>query len=108
MMERSNRIRPKDEMPDVPIDIAHVAKLARIALTHDEAARFSAQFGRLFDFIRELQALNVEHVPPTAQVVPLQNVQRDDVVRPSLDHAAALANAPAVEGPYFKMPRILE
>ena len=95
-------------MPDVPIDIAHVAKLARIALTDDEAARFSAQFGRLFEFIRELQALDVAHVPPTAQVVPLQNVQREDVVRPCLDHAAALANAPSVEGPYFKMPRILE
>ena len=95
-------------MPDVPIDIAHVAKLARIRLTEDEAQRFSAQFGRLFDFIRELQALDVTHVHPTAQVIPLHNVLRDDAVRPCLDHAAALENAPATEGPYFKMPRILE
>jgi aspartyl-tRNA(Asn)/glutamyl-tRNA(Gln) amidotransferase subunit C len=95
-------------MPEVPIDIAHVAKLARLALTREEADRFSAQFGRLFDFIRELQALDVSQVPPTAQVIPLHNVLRDDVVTPCLDHEAALANAPAVEGPYFKMPRILE
>jgi len=95
-------------MPDTPIDIAHVAKLARLALTPDEAARFSAQFGRLFDFIRELQELDVEHVHATAQVIPLRNVLRDDAVRPSLDHDAALKNAPATEGPYFKMPRILE
>lgn len=95
-------------MPETPIDIAHVARLARIALTPDEAARFSAQFGRLFEFIRELQALNVEHVHPTAQVIPLHNVLREDEVRPCLDHDEALKNAPATEGPYFKMPRILE
>jgi aspartyl-tRNA(Asn)/glutamyl-tRNA(Gln) amidotransferase subunit C len=95
-------------MPDVPIDIAHVAKLARLALTQEESQRFSAQFGRLFEFIRELQALDVSQVHPTAQVIPLHNVLRDDVVAPCLDHEAALANAPDVEGPYFKMPRILE
>jgi aspartyl-tRNA(Asn)/glutamyl-tRNA(Gln) amidotransferase subunit C len=95
-------------MAETPIDIAHVAKLARLALTQEEGARFSAQFGRLFGFIRELQALDVSHVHPTAQVIPLHNVLRDDVVQPCLDHEAALANAPAVEGPYFKMPRILE
>jgi aspartyl-tRNA(Asn)/glutamyl-tRNA(Gln) amidotransferase subunit C len=95
-------------MPDVPIDIAHVSKLARLALTEEEAHKFSAQFGRLFEFIRELQALDVEHVPATAQVIPLHNVLRDDIVKPCLDHEAAMANAPAVEGPYFKAPRILE
>ena len=95
-------------MAETPIDIAHVAKLARLALTPDEAARFSAQFSRLFEFIRELQALDVSHVHATAQVIPLHNVLRDDVVQPCLDHEDALANAPAVEGPYFKMPRILE
>ena len=95
-------------MPDVPIDIAHVAKLARLRLTAEEAERFSSQFGRLFDFIRELQALDVTHVHATAQVIPLRNVLREDEVRPCLDHAAAMENAPATEGPYFKMPRILE
>ena len=95
-------------MPEVPIDIAHVAKLARLPLTTEEAERFSAQFGRLFEFIRELQTLDVEHVHPTAQVIPLHNVLRADEIRPCLDHDAALQNAPATEGPYFKMPRILE
>jgi aspartyl-tRNA(Asn)/glutamyl-tRNA(Gln) amidotransferase subunit C len=95
-------------MPKVPIDIAHVAKLARIALTDEESARFSAQFGRLFEFIEELQALDVSGVHPTAQVIPLSNVLRDDVVQPCLTHEEALANAPATDGPYFKMPRILE
>jgi len=95
-------------MPEVPIDIGHVAKLARLALTEEESARFSAQFGRLFEFIAELQALDVSAVHPTAQVIPLTNVLREDVVTPCLTHDEAVANAPATDGPYFKMPRILE
>lgn len=95
-------------MADVPIDVAHVARLARLALTDEEAHRFSQQFGRLFDFIKELQALDVSGVSPTAQVIPLTNVLRDDVVTPCLSHEEALANAPDKEGPYFKGPRILE
>jgi aspartyl-tRNA(Asn)/glutamyl-tRNA(Gln) amidotransferase subunit C len=95
-------------MTDVPIDIAHVAKLARIALTHDESAAFTAQFAKLFDYIEELQALDVTHVSATAQVIPIMNVMRDDTIRECLDRAAALANAPDTSGPYFKVPRILE
>jgi len=95
-------------MADVPIDIAYIARLARLPLTDEESARFSAQFGRLFDFIRELQELDVDRVHATAQVIPLSNVMRDDEVKPSLTQAEALANAPDRDGPYFKAPRILE
>jgi len=95
-------------MADVPIDIAYIARLARLPLTDEESARFSAQFGRLFDFIRELQELDVDRVHATAQVIPLSNVMRYDEVKPSLTQAEALANAPDRDGPYFKAPLILE
>jgi aspartyl-tRNA(Asn)/glutamyl-tRNA(Gln) amidotransferase subunit C len=95
-------------MADVPIDIEYISKLARIDLTDEEAKRFSSQFERLFDFIRELQALDVEHVAPTAQVIPLSNVMRADEITPCLTQAEALANAPDRDGPFFKAPRILE
>ena len=95
-------------MAEVPIDIDHVARLARIDLTEEEAKRFSAQFARLFEFIAELQSLDVSSIDATAQVIPLHNVVRDDEVRPSLTREAALENAPDKEGPYFKTPRILE
>ncbi|MBC5823356.1 MAG: Asp-tRNA(Asn)/Glu-tRNA(Gln) amidotransferase subunit GatC [Candidatus Eremiobacteraeota bacterium] len=95
-------------MADVPIDIHYVAKLARLSLTDEESARISAQLSRLFDFIGELQGLDVSGVHPTAQVIPLANVYRDDVVKPSLSNDEALANAPQRDGPYFKAPRILE
>jgi aspartyl-tRNA(Asn)/glutamyl-tRNA(Gln) amidotransferase subunit C len=95
-------------MADVPIDIDHVSQLARIALTKEEAARFSSQFARLFEFIAELQELDVSHIPATAQAIPLVNVLRDDEVTPCLSREAALENAPDKEGSYFKTPRILE
>ncbi len=95
-------------MADVPIDIDHVARLARIQLTQEEATRFSAQFSRLFEFIRELQALDVAAIDATAQVIPLRNVEREDKIEPCLTREAALSNAPETEGPYVKTPRILE
>ncbi len=95
-------------MAEVPIDIDHVSRLARIELTKEEAARFSSQFARLFEFIAELQTLDVSQIDATAQVIPLRNVLRDDAVRPSLSREAALENAPDKEGPYFKTPRILD
>jgi len=95
-------------MADTPIDIDHVAKLARIDLTKEEAARFSAQFSRLFEFIKELQQLDVSEIPATAQVIPLHNVLRDDELRPCLSREEALENAPDRDGPFFKTPRILE
>lgn len=95
-------------MAEVPIDIDHVSELARLPLSRDEKKRFSAQLGRLFEFIAELQQLDVEHIPATAQVIPVQNAFREDELRPSLTHEAALRNAPDREGPYFKTPRILE
>jgi aspartyl-tRNA(Asn)/glutamyl-tRNA(Gln) amidotransferase subunit C len=95
-------------MAEVPIDIDHVARLARITLTKEEASRFSSQFARLFEFIGELQALDVSQIPATAQVIPLINVLREDEVTPCLSRDVALENAPDKEGPYFKTPRILE
>ena len=95
-------------MADVPIDIDHVSRLARIALTKDEAQRFAAQFSRLFEFIGELQALDVSGIDATAQVIPLHDVVREDEVQAGLTREAALSNAPAREGPYFKTPRILD
>jgi aspartyl-tRNA(Asn)/glutamyl-tRNA(Gln) amidotransferase subunit C len=95
-------------MANIPIDIDHVAKLARLALSKEEASRFSAQFSRLFDFIEELAQLDVSQIPATAQVIPLHNVLRDDEVQPCLTREAALENAPDREGPFFKTPRILE
>lgn len=90
------------------IDVRYVARLARLDLTDEEAELYQRQLDHLLEHVARLQQLDVSQVAPTAQVVPLTNVLRDDAVRPSLDHTAALAGAPARGGAYFAVPRIIE
>jgi aspartyl-tRNA(Asn)/glutamyl-tRNA(Gln) amidotransferase subunit C len=91
------------------IDIRHVARLARLALSDSEIATFGPQLGNLLSFVDELKELDTAGVAGTAQVVPSRNVQRADAVRPEtiLTHDAALANAPQAQSGYFRVPRIL-
>lgn len=91
------------------IDIRHVAKLARLALTEDEIATYGAQLGDLMSHVDELGSLDTQNVAATAQVVPSRNVQRADALRPEtmLTHEAALRNAPQAQNGYFRVPRII-
>jgi aspartyl-tRNA(Asn)/glutamyl-tRNA(Gln) amidotransferase subunit C len=92
----------------VEIDVDHVARLARLALTEEERERFGRQLVQILEHAERVREVAAEDVPPTAQPVPLRNVFRDDVPRPSLDPADALAGAPEVEQGRFKVPRIIE
>ncbi len=88
--------------------VAHVARLARLALTEDERQRFVEQLGRILEYIARLNALDLTDVPPTTHVVPMVNVFRADVVRPSLAREEVLAAAPAHADGFFVVPRVLE
>jgi aspartyl-tRNA(Asn)/glutamyl-tRNA(Gln) amidotransferase subunit C len=92
-------------MPD--IDVAYVAKLARLALTPAEVERFGAQLGALLEHVAMLERLPTDGVAATAQVIPAVNVMRDDVPVPSLPRDVVLSQAPQAEGPYFRVPRII-
>jgi aspartyl-tRNA(Asn)/glutamyl-tRNA(Gln) amidotransferase subunit C len=89
------------------IDVAYVAKLARLALTPAEVERFGAQLGALLEHVDRLAGLPVSGVAATAAVIPQSNVMRDDVVKSSLDRETVLAGAPRREGAYFRVPRII-
>ena len=88
-------------------DVAHVAHLARLDVTPDELERFTEQLGAILDHAEDVASLDTAGVPPTAHPLPLENVLRDDEVRPSLDRDEVLAQAPATEGAFFRVPRIL-
>lgn len=95
-------------MPEITRDdVAHVARLARLALTDDELDRFTGQLAAVLEHARDVESLDVGDVPPTAHPLPLKNVLRTDVVVPSLDRAEVLAAAPAVEDDRFAVPPIL-
>ena len=85
-------------------DVAHVADLARLALSDDELDRFTEQLAAVLDHAADVEALDVADVPPTSHPVPLENVLRDDVVAPTLARAEVLAQAPAVEDDRFRVP----
>jgi aspartyl-tRNA(Asn)/glutamyl-tRNA(Gln) amidotransferase subunit C len=92
----------------VEIDVDHVARLARLALTDEERERFKQQLVLILEHAERVQEVAAEDVPPTSQPVPLRNVLRDDLPRPSLTQEEALAGAPEVEAGRFKVPRIIE
>lgn len=89
-------------------EVLHVARLARLALSPDEADRLGAQLGNILGFIKQLDRLDTRDVVPTSHAVELGTPFRDDVVRPFGDKEALLANAPDREGDFFRVPRIIE
>jgi aspartyl-tRNA(Asn)/glutamyl-tRNA(Gln) amidotransferase subunit C len=88
-------------------DVAHVAMLARLALTDDEIDLYTADLAGILGHAEDVASLDTTGVLPTAHPLPLVNVFRADVVRPSLDRAEVLAAAPAAQSDRFRVPRIL-
>jgi aspartyl-tRNA(Asn)/glutamyl-tRNA(Gln) amidotransferase subunit C len=92
----------------VEIDIEHVARLARLALSDDEKAQLRSQLALILEHAAKVGEVAADDVPPTAYAIPRSNVYRDDVPEPSIPQAEALANAPEREDGRFKVPRIVE
>ena len=90
------------------VDVKYVAHLARLALTPAEEEKFGAQLKNILGYIEKLKELDVSQIEPTAHAVPLVNVFRQDVARPSIPHEDALRNAPAQANGLFIVPKIVE
>ena len=84
--------------------VLHVARLARLDLTADEADRLTIELGAILDAVSKVAELDLADVPPTSHPLELVNVWGDDEPRPSLSLDEALANAPAREGDLFRVP----
>ncbi len=89
-------------------EVAHVARLARLRLAPEELEKMRAQLSDILDHFVMLQELDVSDIPLTAQVTELQNVMRDDTVRPSLPQEAVLSNAPDQQDGMFRVRAIFE
>jgi aspartyl-tRNA(Asn)/glutamyl-tRNA(Gln) amidotransferase subunit C len=73
-----------------------------------EIARLQPQLEQIVGYVRQLDELNVEGIEPTAHAIPVQNVFRADEVRPCLDHAKVMSNAPQAREGLFIVPKIIE
>jgi aspartyl-tRNA(Asn)/glutamyl-tRNA(Gln) amidotransferase subunit C len=92
----------------VEIDIDHVARLARLALSQEEKDRLREQLGLILEHAAKVGEVATADVPPAASAIPRSNVLRDDVPEPSLPVDEALRNAPDREADRFRVPRIVE
>jgi aspartyl-tRNA(Asn)/glutamyl-tRNA(Gln) amidotransferase subunit C len=88
--------------------VRKVAKLARLALTEAEIEEFTGQLGTILGYVEKMNELDTAEVEPLAHCLPISNVFRPDEVRESLGTEKTLANAPDSDGPFFKVPKILE
>jgi aspartyl-tRNA(Asn)/glutamyl-tRNA(Gln) amidotransferase subunit C len=88
--------------------VEHVAALAQLALSEAEKELFQEQLSSILEYAERLRELDTDDIPPTAAVLPLENVMREDQVQQSLPQADVLANAPAVEEGCFQVPVVLE
>ena len=89
-------------------DVEHVARLARLGLEHEEVERLTAELSHILDAMQALRQLDTSAIPPTAQVIPLRNVMREDAPRPSWPVEDILRNAPATREQQFLVPPVLD
>ncbi|MBI3463661.1 MAG: Asp-tRNA(Asn)/Glu-tRNA(Gln) amidotransferase subunit GatC [Planctomycetes bacterium] len=88
-------------------DVEKVSLLGRLRLTDAELDRMTEQLGQIVGYMALLAELDTDKVEPMAHAVEIHNVFRADEVRPSLDRAEALANAPHHDGEFYLVPAVL-
>jgi aspartyl-tRNA(Asn)/glutamyl-tRNA(Gln) amidotransferase subunit C len=88
--------------------VEHVANLARLSLTEEEAERYTKDLNAILAFAKKLDELDTADVQPTSHATDVKNVMREDVNRPSLPREKALHNAAEHEDGQFKVPAVFE
>lgn len=88
-------------------EVEHVAMLARLNIPEDELEAYTRQLGDILKSIQKLEELDTNNVEPTAHVLPVHNVFREDQVEDSIERELALKGAPDVEEGQFKVPKIV-
>jgi aspartyl-tRNA(Asn)/glutamyl-tRNA(Gln) amidotransferase subunit C len=84
--------------------VLHVAKLARLKLTGEEADGLAGELSKILDHVETMNQLDLDGVEPTSHVVDLTNVLREDVPREGLDRETALEQAPDGTESGFRVP----
>jgi aspartyl-tRNA(Asn)/glutamyl-tRNA(Gln) amidotransferase subunit C len=89
-------------------EVLHIAALARVGVTDAEVEKFREQLSNILENFEVLKQVDTSNVLPTAQSNALQNVIKNDEIKPSLPQEDVLANAPQREGDFFKVKVVLE
>lgn len=89
-------------------EVKHVANLARLAITEDEADKLTKQLDSIITFAEQLNELDTEGIEPTTHVLNMKNILREDKAEEGLPREEVLKNAPDHQDGQFKVPSILE
>ena len=87
-------------------EVKHVAVLANLKLTPKEIEKFQKQLSSILDYVEQLKELDTKKVEPTSQVTGLENVFREDVIKPSMSQQETLSNAKEFHNGFFKVRAI--
>ncbi len=74
-------------------EVRRIAELAKLELTDDEVILYAGQLSHVLDYFQKLQQVDTSHIPPTASVLPLKNIFREDIPKPPLSPEEVVANA---------------
>ena len=88
-------------------EVQHVASLARLGIDESETELFSTQLSHILTYFDALKEMNTQVRSPSAPT-PMHDVLREDRLEPSLPRERALMNAPATDGGYFQVPKIMD
>ncbi|WP_210367268.1 Asp-tRNA(Asn)/Glu-tRNA(Gln) amidotransferase subunit GatC [Bacillus sp. REN3] len=96
-------------MSRISVDqVKHVAHLARLAITEEEASKFTKQLDDIISFAEQLNELDTENVEPMAHALEVRNVMREDRAQQGLPREEVLKNAPDHQDGQIKVPGIME
>ena len=90
------------------MDIEYVANLARLKLTNSEKVQFSKQLGDILHYIEKLDQLDTKDIEPTAHIIPIKNIWRNDEVKNSLSQDLLKRNMPEEHEGFFKVPPVVD
>lgn len=90
------------------INVSHVAKLANLPLSDEEKKKFEKQLEETLAYVDQLKEVSTEKTPATSQVTGLENVLREDEIKPSLTQEQTLKNAKKTHNGFFVVPAILD
>lgn len=94
---------------DTPsIDVAYIARLAKLALTPEETSRFSEDLNQVLRYVAQLEQWDTTEVEPMYHPLPVFDAVREDIPGTSLSNSEAVANAPAEEDGQFRVPKVVE
>ncbi len=89
-------------------EIYHIADLAYLHLDTEQAEKLAADLSEIIGYVEKLNELSTDNVEPMMHAVPMENILREDKVRPSITKEESLRCAPLHDGEYFLVPKILE